>query len=193
VWFPGGVSSPPSTSRGLPSRTICYANKYEMPGQYWRELSRHAEHCFVLIGRSNKSWIGRSAEQQEQFALDLVRVVRTGGDVAIASAPAVLAPTMEFFRHRIVGPHLKSDDVLADIMRAKCRYVVTGGIHYQAVRSDSRLVLLPILNASEFREESMVIELTAAEQPYQFNTYIEDIDRLLWRATAVDWFKGSLP
>ncbi|MCP3956679.1 MAG: toll/interleukin-1 receptor domain-containing protein [bacterium] len=191
--FPGATDAPkppfpeaPSIAPGLQeSATLVYANKYAMPARFWRDLYCNAAKRFVLVGRSNKSWISRSQHQTAEFASNLNRIVSGGGSVHLVSIDelSIKAQTADFLSLVLQDPAGATTDEL----KQRLRYSVVSGTNYQAVMSDEELVILPMMNSSEFREETLVIRLTRSQQEAAFVSYQEDIARLTHSGQRVDW------
>ena len=189
--FPGDNQNqhPASVPQGL-LRT--FSNKLEMPGDYWRQLSMTAQETFLLLGRSNKSWIQRSDAQRARFAADLARLAQAGGTATLFSdGTSEARDVMLDFLTKSLRPLLESDGAVTEhALAMRIRYFsLECAIHYQAVRSDDTIVVLPLLNSESFREESIVLQLEREQHPHQFESYADDLVRLQDQASQILWIE----
>lgn len=165
-------------------RVHCHGTKFDVPNrnQFWNNLLAQAQYRFYLLGRSNKSWINKSERQSIELAESIVRILGNGGTVRILSdsRPDVIASHKRFIREHVLRLWNGSQpiEVLGSASDSPIKYVTYDQSNYGAVISDDRLVLLPTLNSSEFRDETLVLEIFGPSSP-QLANYLGDIDRLI--------------
>jgi hypothetical protein len=165
-------------------RVHCHGTKFDVPNrnQFWNDLLAQAHYRFYLLGRSNKSWINKSERQSTELAESIVRILGNGGTVRILSdsRPDVIASHKRFIREHVLRLWNGSQpiEVLGSASDSPIKYVTYDQSNYGAVVSDDRLVLLPTLNSSEFRDETLVLEIFGPSSP-QLANYLGDIDRLI--------------
>ena len=164
--------------------------------EFWSGLFERAHFRFYLLGKTNKSWISKNAEQREALGAALLRIVNGGGDVKILSDTTddVIASTRRFLDECVTSELNKQTalarDNLIRLLERQFVYSVANSSHYRAVVSDDRLVFIPSLNSFAFRDEALVFELSKRGTPFEFHTYISDIDRFLNQESkpiTVDW------
>lgn len=166
----------------------CHGTKFDVPKRetFWNSLLAEAQTAFTLIGNSNKSWVKRSTTQSHLLSTAIVRICCNGGKVTLVSntdKAGSIAPTKAFL-DRFVCEHARTatgrkQANIRDALGANLIYSVSPRINYSAVVSDDRAVILPLLNTAAFRDESMVIELSAKIHAKQFDNYCGDIERLI--------------
>ncbi|NVO26731.1 hypothetical protein HJ526_04815 [Donghicola sp. C2-DW-16] len=173
-----------SLSKG---RVRCIGTKFNVPngGEYWSDLFKNARSRFYLIGNTNKSWISRSEEQSDQFSKAIVRLLKSGGEVLIVSNDDIFTinQTKEFIEKRILPSMTRRPE--KEQFDRNFSYLTISKSNYSCVVSDDRMVLLPVMNAAEFRDESMVLDTTKYENGEIFKNYIGDIDRLVSKYATV--------
>lgn len=167
------------------ARLMTFQNKFSMPdtNQYWRGLAESATARFLLLGGTNKSWIHHSAERRRELGRSILRIIRGGGHVAMLcyDTKAALREHAAFIDECVVG-EVTSRSVsqrriqLARVARS-LRVAATNTLKYQAVISDARIVVMPLLNSEQFKEESPVFELSEARHGEHYTTYQNDIVR----------------
>ena len=175
------------------SGIIYHGTKFAMPDVYlfWNELFTKAQRRFYLVGKTNKSWISKSTEQSRILGDAIIRIVMQGGQVKVLSSndPAVIVQTKSFFEGFVVEPSRIKKEMGETIDRAirdgNIIYSVVPHSNYDAVVSDDRIVLLPIPNSAEFRDEAMVLELTSDGAYHPFLNYLADIDRTVSRGGRI--------
>ena len=72
-------------------------------------------------------------------------------------------------------------------LRKHVRVAATNELKYQAVISDAKIVVMPLLNSREFKEESLVFELWPARHGEHHTSYQNDIMRTVERC-ELRWF-----
>ena len=182
----------------LRQRILCHGTKFNVPDrhQFWNDLYESANARFYLIGKTNKSWITKNSEQPEAFASSILRIVHGGGKVKILSddAQTVVDATNAFVDELILPElqrlpeHLQTQQI--ERLKKHFIYAVSGSSHYRAVVSDDRLVFIPSLNSTQFRDDALVFELSKTSAPFEFHTYMSDIDRLFDEESKhipIDW------
>lgn len=164
-----------------------YDNKYKVPGanQFWRDLSGKAKNRFHLLGETNKSWIGRDLVQTEQLGESIFNILLANGEVSIyyVKRKSVVDKHKRFLKKYIID---KAND-LNDIERTKflsnlnkhLRFCYGAVLKYQAVISDDRIVIVPLVNTPLFKEESIVFEMHDSKHSRLFQFYSDDIYRTL--------------
>lgn len=163
----------------------CHGTKYDVPHKevFWNSLLTAATQRFWLVGHSNKSWIDRNASQSRSLGDAIVRICSSGGEVHVVSAKKAIKRTKDFLQHHVFrerdGETAKSKQRRLKALTQHLTYSVSPRINYSAVVSDDRALIIPLLNTDQFRDESMVIELTKGLQPKQFDNYMGDIERLV--------------
>lgn len=185
-WFRRIARMSPSPGR---ARLMTFQNKFSMPAtnQFWRSLAEDATHRFVLLGGSNKSWIHHSQDRRQALGCSILRIIRDGGEVALLcyDNKSTLEAHAEFIRECVVGElrPLKKTSKAAEFARVarRLRVAAANELKYQAVISDSKIVVMPLLNSREFKEESVVFELWPARHGEHYMTYENDILRTVER------------
>lgn len=185
-WFLRIERTSPAPGR---ARLMTFQNKFSMPGtnQFWRGLAEQASARFVLLGGTNKSWIHHSAERRRSLGQSILRIVANGGQVAMScyDTKAALKEHAIFIQECVVSEIRPRSTVqrralLAKVARA-LKVAATNDLNYQAVISDSRIVVMPLLNSQNFKEESPVFELSPARHGEHYVTYQNDILRTIDR------------
>lgn len=179
---------------------ICHGTKFSVPKRhaFWDGLYQSAHFRFYLVGNTNKSWISKNSAQSASFAAALIRIVSVGGQVKLLSDPreAVQAATHKFIRDFM----RRELEELPDHQRLEREaqlernftYAVADS-HYRAVVSDYRLVLIPSLNTSPFKDEAPVFELSQRSRSPEFHTYMSDIERMFEQEAKVVTIAWSKP
>ena len=184
LWFDRLVTSSPSLGR---TRLMAFQNKFSMPEThaYWRSLAEQAKVRFVLVGGSNKSWIHHSTERRNSLGRSIARIILNGGEVALLcyDRRSVIDQHEKFIRDCVVTQgkgmaRAKRDAFLAALCR-NLRVAASNTLKYQAVISDTRIVVMPLLNSPEFKEESVVFELSPTKQREHHTSYQNDILRTI--------------
>jgi len=169
------------------ARLLVYENKLSIPdtNAFWRSLSNEADKEFVLLGASNKSWIKRDRRQTQAMGESIVRILKDGGNCAILCADKrrVVQDHIVFVAEYVVDVIRElsgSDrDVAQEGYEKRFLLSVSSNLNYQAVISDDRIVVLPLLNAKEFKAESVVVQFNRYKHPPQFQVYYDDIKRIV--------------
>lgn len=169
-------------------RVHCHGTKFDVPNRnlFWNDLLAQAQRRFYLLGRSNKSWINKGERQSTELAESIVRIISNGGTVRILSdsRPEVIASHKRFIRDHVLrlwNGRSENQSITGSLGNPNgntFKYVTYDQSNYGAVISDDRLVLLPTLNSSEFRDETLVLEIFGPSSP-QLANYLGDIDRLI--------------
>jgi len=169
----------PSTHNLYP-RVFIHGTKFDVPkkNEFWNELFQKADTKFYLLGGSNKSWVNKGEHQSEELAMAIVRIISNGGNIKIISddLPATIANHKQFYKEYIKPKII--DKALSTKFKKAFIYGVVSSSNYQAVISDNRIVLLPKMNSTQFKDESLVMELEGSHLPH-FKNYLADIERLL--------------
>ena len=194
-WFRKVSGTSASVGR---ARILAFQNKFSMPAtnHYWRELVESAGTRFFLLGGSNKSWINQSTERRKACGESIVRIIANGGDVAIVcyDHEETLDGHSKFIRDCVVKPlaALPSSRRIALLRRIKqhLRVAATNDLKYQAAVCDSRIVIMPLLNSAEFKEESLILELSPTKHGEHYSSYESDIVRTVDRC-EIAGFVGS--
>jgi len=185
-WFKKIDGTSPSLGR---ARLMTFQNKFSMPAtnQFWRRLAEDAVNRFVLLGGSNKSWIHHSKERRRSLGQAILRIIEGGGDVALLcyDEKSVVDAHAVFIRECIVNelgafPKGRRTATLTKL-RMHLRVAATNDLKYQAVISDRKIVVMPLLNSRDFKEESLVFELWTSRHGEHFTSYQNDILRTIER------------
>lgn len=171
-----------------------YDNKYKVPGanQFWRDLSGKAKKRFHLLGETNKSWIGRDTLQTEQLGNSIFEILLSDGEVSIycVKRKSIIEKHRRFFKKYIFDKtnELKSSEKAKYIenLNRNFRFCYGAVLKYQAVISDDRIVIVPLVNTPIFKEESIVFEMHDSKHSRLFQFYSDDIYRTLERSSNVD-------
>ncbi len=147
---------------------------------------KDAESRFVLIGRSNKSWIAKSDEQSRVLGQAIIKITTGDGKVYIMSedVEANRNRTIDFFKNHVLNEIYKMKPPEAkkhlEKIEANLVYAVTEykDVNYAGVVSDNRMLIIPTLNSQNFRDSGMVLELIKEHNPTEFDTYNSDITRI---------------
>lgn len=164
---------------------ICHGTKFDVPNrnEFWNDLLRHAKRRFYLVGSTNKSWVDKGEEQCTELGDSIIRIVSDGGEVKVLSneKEEIITTHRTFFSRHVLK---KLDRVnnqerssMLELLRQNLSYGVCRHSNYGAVVSDDRLVLLPTVNSSNFRDETLVLEIQGSTLQ-QFKNYLADIDRI---------------
>jgi len=161
---------------------ICHGTKHEVPDgeKFWNGLLIDAQNKFFLIGRSNKSWIAKSQQQKEVLGLEIIRIITNGGEIKIMSDnnPKHIQHTHDFFQEYVLKKLVSNKQKRKIIKKIKTNICYcTGDVNYSAVIADTKLLILPNLNSHEFRERTMVLEVSQHTNPKEYTDYISDIGR----------------
>lgn len=62
-------------------------------------------------------------------------------------------------------------------------FAVLRDLHFGAILSDDVLVIMPLPHHDQFREETMVLELSERRQTHVYHNYLSDLERLVRGAT----------
>lgn len=169
---------------------VSHGTKHTVPEsyQFWNDLLGEANKRFYLVGHSNRSWIDKGEDQASILGDSILRLIGNGGTVRILSAdqPEIIKQHQLFLREYVsdkvsslgLEEQKKARSALRNGLNPKLTYVVYNSCHYGAVVSDDRMMLMPTLNSSEFRDAAMVNELVRGVNNPQFDNYLSDIDRL---------------
>jgi hypothetical protein len=164
----------------LVPKALIHGTKFDVPNrnEFWNDLLRGAKGKFILLGGSNKSWIDKSPSQSRDLANSIVSIIKNGGNVIIMSddRSEVISNHKTFFSI-FIRPQLKSKSISLFKFKKRFIYATVNHTNYQAVISDSRIILLPKMNSIQFKDESLVIELEGSHL-VQFKNYAADIERL---------------
>ena len=191
-WFQKIEKSSPSLGR---ARLMAFQNKFSMPStnHYWRGLADNAEKRFVLLGGSNKSWIHHSTERRNSLGRSIIKIIRNGGDVALLcyDRKSVIDKHAEFIRDCVIRP-IKSlpkaqSKLLCTRINANFHFSAASDLNYQSVISDEKIVVMPLLNTPEFKEESLVFELFPSKHGEHYTSYQNDILRKIERSKIADF------
>ncbi len=164
----------------------CHGTKFNVPNRsgFWNSLYEQANIRFYLVGKTNKSWITRNAEQSNAFGASILRIISGGGDVKILSESdaSVVNDTRTFIVDYVVSqlkafPDIRRNNIVSRL-ESSFVYATSDSSHYRAVVSDDRLVFIPSLNSVRFRDDAIVFELTKQSAPFEFDTYMSDVDRM---------------
>lgn len=176
-WIDELVNNP--TEHNLVAKALIHGTKFDVPkrNEFWNDLLNGAKTKFILLGGSNKSWINKSASQSQELADSIISIIKNNGSVILMSDnnPSVIG-NHKYFYTKFIKHRLKSAALLKSF-KSKFIYAVLEHSNYQAVISDSRIVLLPKMNSKQFKDESLVIELEGSHL-VQFKNYLADIERL---------------
>lgn len=163
---------------------ICHGSKHQVPDgeRFWNQLLTTSKNRFILIGRSNKSWISKDEGQKDLLSQEIIRIVEKGGEIKMFSDNNSSHVDMTYiFFEKYVFPKIASrkKQVAKKIIQLFKRKVLycTGEINYSAVISDERLLILPLLHSQEFREKTMVLEINKLRNSTEYSDYNSDIDR----------------
>jgi hypothetical protein len=177
LWINEILKNP--SKHNLYPKVFVHGTKFDVPdkNEFWNDLCKRAEKRFFLLGGTNKSWVNKSEHQSQELADSILRIVKNRGIVRIISndSASAISDHREFFNKHI-KPEIKSRD-LFEKFKKTFMYGVIKDSNYQAVISDDRIVLLPTMNSSQFKDESLVMELEGSHLP-QFKNYLADIERL---------------
>jgi pyrimidine deaminase RibD-like protein len=162
-------------------QVICHGTKYQVPdrARFWNDLLEYAQKEFILVGNSNKSWFARDPAQSERLGAAMRRIVANGGRVVIISSDAhsVCEQTESFFKTFVLSGVKDRGQLRA--LRERLIYVQAPNVHYSAVVSDGRMLIMPRLNSPAFGAEAMVLELSRDRHETQFTHYKNDINRVI--------------
>jgi hypothetical protein len=176
-WINELINNP--TEHNLIAKAVVHGTKFDVPkrNEFWNDLLRGAKTKFILLGGSNKSWINKSDSQSQDLADSIISVIKNKGSVILLSDnnPDVIE-NHKYFYTKYIKPKLKESS-LKTAFKNKFIYAVIEHSNYQAVISDSRIILLPKMNSKQFKDESLVIELEGSHL-VQFKNYLADIERL---------------
>lgn len=197
-WFEKIATDSPSLGR---ARLMAFQNKFSMPAtnHYWRSLPENAEKRFVLLGGSNKSWIRHSTERRKSLGRSIVRIIQADGEVAMLcyDRKTAIDQHTSFFKDCILAgvtaiPGARGASVCSKL-RKNLRFAVSNELKYQAVISDQRIVVMPLLNSPEFKEESLVFELSPAKHGEHHTCYQNDILRTVERNEIPGFIQSLCP
>jgi len=170
------------------SYVACHGTKYHVPdsAQFWNDLLERAEHEFILVGNSNKSWFKRDEEQSRRLGAAICRILEGGGRVVIISGTDrdVVTNTRTFISTHVTKRLNGNGVAKQQLLRDRFLYAQAERVNYSAVLSDDRLLIMPRLNSREFAAEAMVLELTSAVHASQFKHYKDDINRVIVTSRA---------
>jgi len=180
------------------ARIVCHGTKYNVPNahRFWNDLPSAAKSKFYLMSHSNKSWIRKTHDQSEMLADAMLRIVRNGGAVKVLSAPddAIVKSTIRFVEVHIKPKVASLDPTSQSEMTRRLTknfiYMTAPETNYSAVVSDDRLIIIPIPNSKDFRDDALVLELSAQTSPFEFHNYLSDIERVFSNELArvdIDW------
>lgn len=167
-----------------------FPTKHRVPGgnEWWNNLANGATKRFYLIGYTNKSWINKSTDQSRFLANNLIRIAKNDGIVKITSNSNEETVTKHReFLDRFIKDQVKEEDNNEEDILSNIVYHVSPMTNYNAVISDDLLVMMPVLNTEEFRDESMVFQINRSSSPQPFANYLGDIERLMSKSEIVEW------
>jgi hypothetical protein len=177
------------------NKLILHGSKYKFPdydrSTFWNNFLLEADHTFVLVGHTNKSWVKGDQRQCQLLSDSIIRIIRDGGTVRILSCTDddVISSNLRFIEEWVVDKlnGLSSGMVL----RAKdsVEYATFDDINYNAVVSDDRLVVIPRSNDKDFRQNDAVIEVDPIFHNDIYTNYMKDIDSTFRLANEIqiDW------
>ena len=169
----------------------CYGTKHNVPNNkiFWDDLLTRAKEKFILVGQTNKSWIGRGEEEQKELLGEsIAHIIQKGGKVFILSSTnkETIVNTKKFIK-TYIRPLLITNKNYPNFKESLI-YGSTDNIHYNAVVSDSRLIIMPRLNDNKFLDEAMVIEITKQSRSDIFYHYHDDVAATVAKSKKHDIF-----
>lgn len=171
------------------NKIVFHGTKHVVPygNNWWNDLLSHANERFYLVGKSNKSWVNKSSEQSKILAASIIRILENSGQVKLVSCDhdEVINSTKKFIKEFVIPEANKNGLKNSDLITGAFSYTTSSDKNYNAVVSDNKLIIMPILNTEEFRDESMVLEIdkNIAEQP--FMNYVGDIERMISKGNLI--------
>lgn len=144
--------------------------------EYWNNLARRARRRLIIVGTTNKSWFNKDDDQTKLIAQEFLRISAEGGKVSVVAINK--RENIEMMREFVIRSVEHEREVKSSFDFSTLR-----DLHFGAILSDDVLVIMPLPHHDQFREETMVIELSERRQPHVYHNYVSDLERLVRSAT----------
>jgi hypothetical protein len=184
LWLNGVATSSPTLGS---SRLIAFDTKFSMPNanEFWKELSHSAKERFYLLGSSNKSWILKDPDRTSMLGDAIFNLAKNGGNAAVLcrNTKASYRSHFQFVVENVLSKIPEEPEIsranLIEKLQNNVSLSLCSSLRYQSVVSDSRVVIMPLLNSQEFKSESPVFELNRHDHGEHYQNYLDDIKRTI--------------
>jgi hypothetical protein len=173
-------------SRAATKSVIMHTTKSAMndPNRFWSELRKGAEETLIIVGDTNKSWLSRDTNEARALAVQFIELCGKKRRCGLVSSTGGEQHAQKWLTDHLLPlltePKSKRErSKRINSFRDFFTYGTVQFLPYKAVWADDKLFLIPNVHHSEFRDESLVIELYEATHPTEFSHYARDVERVM--------------